>query len=118
MAVKKDITIQQGRRFAFSGTITKDGVGFSLTGYTMKLQAKRDKTQTVLDIDVALTPDSDQVANPGDYTGEILPTVTKNLDSGEYFFEISVFDGTGEKIYSPVWGEISLTRMVNIAPAG
>lgn len=117
MATEKNITVQRGRRYAFSGSITQDGSGFDLTGYTLKFQAKFDKDQASLDIDKALTPDADQVTNPGDYTGVLAPADTKDLSYDLYYYEINVFDGTGNYIYTPVYGKIDFTEMVNNTPS-
>jgi len=121
MALKKNLTLEQGRRFAFSGVITKKTgnviSNFPLTGYTLKLQAKASETQTTLDIDVELTPDSDQVVNPGDYTGVILPADTKDLTIRSYDYEINLFDATGEYLYTSTEGKITLLRMVNTTPS-
>lgn len=121
MATTKNLKIEQGRRFSFSGTITKKTgnvtSNFPLTGYTMKLQAKANETQSTLDIDVTLTPDADQVTNPGDYTGDILPEHTKDLTIRSFNYEINIFDATGEYLYTSTEGKITLERMVNKAPS-
>ena len=116
MATEKEISITRGRRWAFSGTVVKNGSGFNLTGYTVKLEAKYEKKDTTLAIEKKLTPDPDQGANPGDYTGVLLPSETIVLIEPIYYYEINIYDATGDFIYRPVYGRLTIDIPVDDDP--
>jgi len=116
MATKKDISIRRGRRWAFSGTATKDGSEFDLTGYSMKFEAAKKKTGSDPDIEKELTPDPDQETNKGKYTGVFLPSETRGFSSPVYDYEINVYDATGEFIYTPLYGKLTIETAVDNNP--
>lgn len=116
MSTVKNIKIQKGRRFSFHGTITFNGKDYDLTGYTMKFEVKENPDDVSFVTSVTLTPDPDQVSNTGEYTGVLLPSVTRTLTSRNYYYEINIYDGTGNYVYTPTSGTITMIDVLHLDP--
>jgi len=112
MSTIKHFTIQYGRRFAFTGTITQGGAAFDLTDYTLRLFAKKNKEDTTLVLDQELAIVS---APAGTYSGVITNEESKIL-YGKLVYEVAVFKAGGY-VYSPTEGVITVDRTVETDPS-
>ncbi len=96
-AGEHNITIEQGATFALPISVTKDGVPWNLTNYTIRMQVRKKFTSTSTEIELT-EANSRVVRGTGShqFTLTIEPDDTADLtfDTGRYDLEIEATDGT------------------------
>ena len=91
MALKANITIDQGTSFATTIDVTdEDGNIVDLTGFTGAAQMRKHYTstaQTAFTVSIS--------AGPGEVTLAMSANVTNKVAAGRYVFDCELNDGTG-----------------------
>ena len=102
MAAKANIVIDQGADFSTTITVTDDaGDAVDLTGYTGEGQIRKHYTSTT---STAFTVSFDAPRSDGQITLSLGRTVTANMESGRYVYDVLV--SSGNTFYTLVNGNI------------
>ncbi|MBN2060720.1 MAG: hypothetical protein JW882_09930 [Deltaproteobacteria bacterium] len=99
----------------FSGTITLDGETPDISGDTVTLRLKTNKTDTDANAVVSVEADVVTQGASGIYEMTVTPAKTKNVDPGAYHYDIEWVTAAGAE-YILETGRVNLLARVSDAP--
>jgi hypothetical protein len=90
MAVKYDITIDQGSEYILNLTLSQNGVGLALSGYAVRGQIRPTIASSTLSATFTGTAID---AGLGQFRISLSASTTTTIVPGQYFYDVELYNG-------------------------
>ena len=109
-AVTKDLEIEQGSDFSESFTFQQeDGTPINFSGYSIRGQIRKSIQSDVPSLTLAAA-----IIDPvnGVISLSLTNTQTKNIEAGEYIYDVEIYTGADDLVYRIISGQVFISAEV------